>query len=181
MKTPLEVLRLYPVHEYTLNGAFESRMRADPRRDFLLHESKTWSWGEFHAAALRTARMLAARGIRKGDRIGILAKNSDAHVLLLFACTRIGAIMVPGNPEFGAQEAGYVLTHAGVSGVVCSQETLPVVSEACKAIDPAPWHNRVWRRYGSTSQLRRVADACASPRRGEPLHSLHRPRDDCPR
>ena len=139
MKTPLEVLRLYPVHDYTLNGAFESRMRADPRRDFLLHESKTWSWGDFHAAALRTTRMLAARGIKKGDRIGILAKNSDAHVLLLFACARIGAIMVPSNPEFGAQETVYVLTHAGVSGVVCSQETLPVVREACKAIDPTPW------------------------------------------
>ena len=139
MKTPLEVLRLYPAHDYTLNGAFESRMRADPRRDFLVHESKTWSWGDFHAAALRTSRMLAARGIRHGDRVGILAKNSDAHVLLLFACARIGAIMVPSNPEFGVQEAGYVLEHAGVSGVVCGQETLPVVREACKAIEPAPW------------------------------------------
>jgi crotonobetaine/carnitine-CoA ligase len=139
MKTPLEVLRLYPVHDYTLNGAFESRMRSDPRRDFLVHESKTWGWGDFHAAALRTSRMLAARGIMHGDRVGILAKNSDAHVLLLFACARIGAIMVPSNPEFGVQESGYVLEHAGVSGVVCGHEALPVVSEACKAIDPAPW------------------------------------------
>jgi crotonobetaine/carnitine-CoA ligase len=139
MKTPLEVLRLYPVHDYTLNSAFESRMRADPRRDFLLHQGKVWSWGDFHAAALRTACMLAARGIKKGDRVGILAKNSDAHVLLLFACARIGAIMVPSNPEFGVQEAGYVLGHAEVSGVVCAQETLPVASAACKAIDPAPW------------------------------------------
>src|SRR5450759_3141504 len=128
MKTPLEVLRLYPAHDYTLNGAFESRTRADPRRDFLIHESKTWSWGDFHAAALRTSRMLAARGIKHGDRVGILAKNSDAHVLLIFACARIGAIMVPSNPEFGVQESGYVLEHAGVSGVVCGHEALPVVS-----------------------------------------------------
>src|SRR5205823_6769220 len=55
------------------------------------------------------------------------------------ACARIGAIMVPSNPEFGVQEAGYVLGHAGVAGVVCAQETLPLVRAACKAIDPAPW------------------------------------------
>jgi len=108
MKQPLEVLRLYPEHDYTLVGAFESRMRADPRRAFLVHQERTWSWGEFHAAALRVAQMLAARGVTKGDRVGIIARNSDAHVLTLFACARIGAIMVPSNPEFGVQEAGYV-------------------------------------------------------------------------
>ncbi len=140
MKTPLEVLRLYPEHDYTLAGAFESRMRAGPKRDFLVHAGKTWSWDDFYAAALRTARMLVARGIKKGDRVGILAKNSDAHVLLLFACARIGAIMVPGNPEFGVQEAGYVLKHAGVSAVACSGEVLPVVRAACEPIEPAPWY-----------------------------------------
>src|SRR3954467_10059222 len=112
MKTPLEVLRLFPAHDYTLNGAFESRMKLVQSRDFLVHNGKTWSWGEFHAAALRAAQLLVARGIRKGDRVGVLARNSDAHVVLLFACARIGAIMVPSNPEFGVEEAGYVLKHA---------------------------------------------------------------------
>jgi len=47
--------------------------------------------------------------------------------------------MVPSNPEFGAQEVGYVLGHAGVAGVVCSEETYPVVREACGGMEPAPW------------------------------------------
>src|SRR6185436_4271261 len=139
MKQPLEVLRLYPEHDYTLNGAFESRMRGDPRRAFLVHLDRTWSWGDFHAAYLRVAGMLVARGVKKGDRIGIFARNSDAHVLTLFACARIGAIMVPSNPEFGVQEAGYVLKHAGVSGVVCNEDVLPVVRGACEGVETAPW------------------------------------------
>src|SRR5262245_55809331 len=98
MKQPLEVLRLYPEHDYTLNGAFETRMRAGPGRAFLVFQGRTWTWAGFHEAALRAAQLLAARGVRKGDRVGILARNSDAHVLLLFACARIGAIMVPSNP-----------------------------------------------------------------------------------
>ena len=139
MLKPLEVLRLYPEHDYTLNGAFESRARADPGRPFILYAGKTWSWGEFGAAAARTARLLASRGVKKGDRVGVLARNDIGHALLLFACARIGAIMVPSNPEFGAQEAGYVLRHAGVSAVACNADVLPVAREACRGIEPAPW------------------------------------------
>ena len=139
MKTPLEVIRLYPAHDYTLAGAFESRMSVDPQRDFMVHGGRTWSWGEFHATMLRTARMLIARGVNKGDRVAIMAKNSDVHVLLLFALARIGAIMVPVNTEFGVAEAGYVLKHAAVSAVVCSSETLAVAREAAQGIAPAPW------------------------------------------
>jgi crotonobetaine/carnitine-CoA ligase len=136
---PLEVLQLYPEHDYTLNGAFESRARNDPGRPFILYAGKTWSWAEFGAAAAKTARLLAARGVARGDRVGVLARNDIGHALLLFACARIGAIMVPSNPEFGAQEAGYVMKHAGVSALACNADLLPIAREACRGIEPAPW------------------------------------------
>ena len=139
MLTPLEVLRLYPEHEYTLNGAFESRARRDPARPFILFGGKTWSWAEFGEAAARTAGLLAARGVKKGDRIGVMAKNDIGHALLLFACARLGAILVPTNPEFGPDEAGYVFRHAGVSAVACNQDALATAREACRGIEPAPW------------------------------------------
>ena len=139
MLSPLEVLQLYPAHDYTLNGAFASRAQHDPQRPFLIHAGKTWSWAEFGAAVARTARLLLSRGVRKGDRIGVLSRNDAGHALLLFACARIGAIMVPTNPEFGIEEAGYVLKHAGVSGVACGAEVLPVARKACEGIEPRPW------------------------------------------
>jgi hypothetical protein len=43
VKSPLEVLRLYPSHDYTLRRAFESRMRRDPARPFMLFAGRTWS------------------------------------------------------------------------------------------------------------------------------------------
>jgi len=76
------------------------------------------------AAVAKAACLLAGRGVRKGDRIGVLARNDVGHALLLFACARIGAIMVPSNPEFGVQEAGYVLKHAGVAAMACSSSSV---------------------------------------------------------
>jgi crotonobetaine/carnitine-CoA ligase len=139
MKRPLEVLKLYPEHDYTLNGAFASRAQRDLQRPFILFGKKTWSWAEFGAAVAKTARLLVSRGVRKGDRIGVLARNDVGHALLLFACARIGAIMVPSNPEFGVQEAGYVLKHAGVAAVACNEDVLPMVRKACEGIKPEPW------------------------------------------
>ena len=66
--------------------------------------------------------------------MGVIGRNSDGHVLMLFAIARIGAIMVPVNPDFGVQEARYVLHHAEVSGVVTSGDTLTVARDACEGL-----------------------------------------------
>jgi crotonobetaine/carnitine-CoA ligase len=139
VKSPLEVLRLYPSHDYTLRRAFESRMRRDPARPFMLFAGRTWSWGEFDALAGRTASFLAARGVRKGERFAVMAQNSDGHVLLLFALARLGAIMVPVNPAFGVEEARYVLHHAEICGVAAGSDTLNVARAAAAGLATRPW------------------------------------------
>ncbi len=139
MKKPLEVLQLYPEHDYTLAGAFATRAQCAPDRPFMLFGGKSWSWRAFQADVEGAARVLVARGIRKGDRVGVMARNSDGHVLLLFALARIGAIMVPINPEFGVDEARYVLHHAGVNAVAAGSDTLDIARKACEGLATAPW------------------------------------------
>ena len=139
MKKPLDVLKLYPDHDYTLHGAFASRSAANPQRAFILFEDRTWTWQAFDDKVRKVASLLIDRGIRKGDRVGVIGRNSDGHVFMLFALARIGAIMVPVNPEFGVQEAGYVLHHAEVSGVVASRDTLNVAQAASEGLAKAPW------------------------------------------
>ena len=139
MKSPLEVIRSYPAHDYSLHGVFASRMQRDPLRPFVVYEGRTWSWHEFDDMTLRAAHVLVARGIRKGDRVAVMARNQPGHVLMLLALARLGAIMVPVNPEFGVTEARYVLKHAEVSAIACSAEVLVVAREAAAGLTPAPW------------------------------------------
>ena len=138
-RSPLDVLRLYPQHDGTLIGALESRMRVDAERPFLLFRGRHWSRGEFHAVAIALAGSLWSQGIRPGDRIGVLARNHEGHALLLFAAARIGAIMVPTNPEFGVAEVSHVFGKAQVSAVACSPECLPVARDAVGALESKPW------------------------------------------
>ncbi len=139
MKNPLAVLRLYQDHDYTLNGALASRAGRDPSRPFMLCNGRTWSWGEFAQTVDATARVLAERGIRKGDRMAVMARNCDGHVILLFALARLGAIMVPVNPEFSIEEAKYVLHHAEVSAVAATGNTIVVARSAAIGLKQLPW------------------------------------------
>jgi crotonobetaine/carnitine-CoA ligase len=139
MKKPLEVLGLYPPHDYTLAGAFASRASRDARRPFMYFEDRTWTWESFDAEVRKLAFALRARGVGRGERVAVSGRNTDGHPLMLFALARIGAIMVPVNPEFGVEEARYVLKHAEVSGVVASADTLDVVREASASLANPPW------------------------------------------
>jgi crotonobetaine/carnitine-CoA ligase len=139
MKTPIEVLRLYPAHDGTLKDVLASRARQDPQRPFLIFQDTTWSWGGFEAAAERAAGTLAGCGIGKGDKLAVMAPNSDVYVLLVFALARIGAILVPINPDHGVTEAGYILKHAELAAIACTPQTLSVARRACEGMAKPPW------------------------------------------
>jgi crotonobetaine/carnitine-CoA ligase len=137
--SPLEVISLYPDHHFTLTSLLQSRLDLDPSRPFIIFNEKTITWKEFSASRDKAAQMLLARGVKKGDRIAIMAHNHDAHVLLLFSLARIGAIMVPVNPEFGVEEAKYILNHSGASGIFCSAQTYSIAKDATQEFAIQPW------------------------------------------
>ncbi|MCW5610699.1 MAG: acyl-CoA synthetase [Rubrivivax sp.] len=72
-----------------------------------------WSYGEFDAVCSRVAAGLATRGVAQGDRVAILARNSHGFAALRFALARLGAVLVPINFMLKADEAAYILRHAG--------------------------------------------------------------------
>ncbi len=171
MKTPLEVINLYPAHDDTLAGAFATRQASRGSEPFLLVAGECLTWDEFAIQSAKLAAAFQARGIAKGDRVAIMARNHLGHVLTLFAAARLGAIMVPVNPDFGAQEARYVLSHAEVSGVIVAGETLPVVRQALRDTSLVPWMIRLDGSDHDAPSLQRVqqdAPSAAPPNLGAP-------------
>lgn len=139
MLTPLQVLSLYPPHRGTLASLIDARAAVTPQRECLLFEDAALSYFELRRRAERAAALFAARGVRAGERIGVMSTNHPSTVITLLALARLGAVMVPVNPDYKAAEAGYVFGHARVSGVICSPEALPVVREAVASLAPPPW------------------------------------------
>ena len=61
------------------------------------------------------AKALLARGIEKGDRVGIWSPNRFEWVVIQYATARVGAILVNLNPAYKAQELGHALAQSGLT------------------------------------------------------------------
>jgi len=72
-----------------------------------------WTWRDFDAVVSRLAAGLQAEGVAVGERVAVLARNSHGFAALRFALARIGAVLVPVNFMLNADEAAYILRHAG--------------------------------------------------------------------
>jgi fatty-acyl-CoA synthase len=77
-----------------------------------------FSYRELDAAVDEVARGLFARGVQRGDRVGIWAPNLAEWFLVQYATARIGAILVNINPAYRTHELEYVLRQAGISTLV---------------------------------------------------------------
>lgn len=140
MITPLEVLQQYRAHDFTLPDFLATRVAAHPDKPAILFEGETWTYGQLEARISRAANWLAHdMRVRPGDRIGILSANHPSTVVLMFALARIGASMVPANPDYRLDEALYVLRHAQVSGVVCSPATFETAAAVVAELGESVW------------------------------------------
>ena len=136
---PLDVIARFAPHGYTLMALLESRARQQPGKTFIVFEGAEFTYAQVLAGARASARALAARGVAKGDRIGVISTNHPTTAFTFFALAHLGAIMVSANPDYGVEEVRYVFTHAAVRGVIAAPDTLDKARAACDTLAVAPW------------------------------------------
>ncbi len=77
------------------------------------HQGLRYTYTEFNDAVDVVARGLLARGLEKGERIGIWSPNNAEWVLVQYATAKIGAILVNINPAYRTNEVEYALNQSG--------------------------------------------------------------------
>ncbi len=73
------------------------------------------SFGELAGRIARAAGWLAGRGVGRGDRVAVLALNDPDTLVLLHACARLGAMLVPLNWRLAPPELAWILADAAPS------------------------------------------------------------------
>jgi acyl-CoA synthetase (AMP-forming)/AMP-acid ligase II len=114
--------------------------QAHPDRIALAFEGRTTSYGELDARSSQVAQALLASGVRPGERIAHLGKNSDLYVELLLGATKVGAVMTPVNWRLTPREAQYIIEDSEARLLFVGPELLPSVdayrpaSRSCQVI-----------------------------------------------
>ena len=81
-------------------------------REFIYDQKVRISYGEFHEMVKKVANSLVKLGIKKGDNVGVCLPNWHETAVLLFACAKIGATVVPFNPLYKRHEIEYILKNS---------------------------------------------------------------------
>lgn len=121
----------------TVGGALDHAVATWPDREALVSvaEGVRLTYTELAVEVDRVAGGLHARGVRKGDRVGIWAPNGVDWVLVQYATARLGAILVTVNPAYRTHELAYVIEQAGLSLLLAapSYKTSDYVAMAAEA------------------------------------------------
>jgi fatty-acyl-CoA synthase len=128
--------RIAQVRSASLGDLLHRSTARVPDRTAVVYRDLRQTYAELNDTVNRTAGALAARGVRKGDRVALLSHNNHAYVVLYFALARLGAVSVPINFMLTAGEVAYVLDHSGATGLVVEDALLPVAEQALEEADP---------------------------------------------
>ncbi|MEA1941233.1 MAG: long-chain fatty acid--CoA ligase [Pseudomonadota bacterium] len=75
----------------------------------IVETGETLSYADLERHSACAAGLLAAEGVGQGDRVAVLCRNRVEFFELLFACAKLGAILVPLNWRMPASELGSLI------------------------------------------------------------------------
>jgi fatty-acyl-CoA synthase len=116
-----------------LSDLIERNAAFTPRKAAIIFEGEELSYAALQARIENTARALKAEfGVSRGDRVAILSLNRPDYIVLLYACARLGAMLVPLNWRLAVAEQMFILSDASVKVLVLEQafaEVLPALEQ----------------------------------------------------
>ncbi len=86
---------------------------------------RNYSFGDLARWSNRCANVLAAQGIGRGDRVGILLPQCPETAIAHLAVYKLGAVAVPLFTLFGEDALEYRLTDSGARAIVTNGANLP--------------------------------------------------------
>lgn len=92
------------------------------------------SWREFDIKANRFANLLLTRGIRRGDKVALLLMNCLEWLPIYFGILKAGAIVVPMNYRYTAEEIKHCLALADVTALVFGPEFIGRIEQIFSAL-----------------------------------------------
>ena len=123
-----------------INPQFEPESRITWREYSLMQPEpgklfrREMTWKDFDCRANRFANLLLTRGCRKGDKVAILLMNSLEWLPVYFGILRSGAVAVPLNYRYTAEEIRYCLEKADCTMLVFGPEFIGRMEEICDRI-----------------------------------------------
>jgi long-chain acyl-CoA synthetase len=106
------------------------RGSSQPDAPALAGDGSAWTYGELRRRIDGARAALEARGVGRGDPVGLLAPTSPGFAAAAYGAYAAGAILVPANPRSTADELRHVFADAGCRLLVAGEESAALAAGA---------------------------------------------------
>jgi fatty-acyl-CoA synthase len=118
-----------------------------PDKKALIFGDQVLTYKELEAACNRTANALLDLGVKKYDRVAILAHNTVDHVLTWMGCAKIGAIYLAVNYLLRGKDISYCINHSESKVFIVEDALFDLVKDV---LDDMPTvKTMIWSRQGA--------------------------------
>jgi len=111
----------------SVGALFRDRARACREHTALVDGERRLTYGALDARSDRLARVLAARGLGRGDRVALLARNCLEYVEVELACAKLGAITAALNWRLAERELAHCINLVEPRLVIVQAEFAPTL------------------------------------------------------
>ncbi len=135
-------------------GAFltnRARLKPDGAAWYDVTTNRRFTYRQFNDRSNQTANALKDLGIKKGDRVALLAMNSAEFMESFFAIAKIGAVCVPLNWRLTPTELEFILKDSGTKLLIYSDEFIGQV-EALQALKRGKINVKTWVAIGEAQK-----------------------------
>ncbi|PKP97990.1 MAG: acyl-CoA synthetase [Alphaproteobacteria bacterium HGW-Alphaproteobacteria-13] len=138
--------------------------RERPDRVALREEDRAHSYRDVEDLTAKVASALIAAGLRKGDRIAWIGKNSDLYFLLFFGAARAGIVMAPVGWRLSPAEWAFILNDTQAKLVFAGPGFEGLAGQLEGKLDSAP---RIVEADETWAMIRAAERAPFDPARAE--------------
>jgi len=122
------------LRDFTIYDFIRRNAQLYPDRDSIVFNDTRLTHRQFKEKCDRMAAGLLRAGIEQGDRLGVVAQNSDEFMILYGAAAKIGAVVLPVNWRFQQDEVEYVLNDCSPKFVFAGPDYRQTAAEAAGKI-----------------------------------------------
>lgn len=113
---------------YTLIDLFNKTVKKYPNNIAIKNGNEEISYEKLHKMAVKVADSLNAKGIRSGDKIGIIASRKISTLINIIGTLMAGAAYVPIEPEFPEERKTFIVSNSKCKALL-EDNALPKIYE----------------------------------------------------
>lgn len=95
-------------------------------REALVFGDQRWTFAEFASEVDAVAKGLIGLGVEAGDKVGIWMTNRPEWLYLMYAIPAVGAVTVPLNTRYRAEDVQYAVDQSDTSTLILNDHSGPI-------------------------------------------------------